>query len=293
MNQPHPHDRARGGRAATLMIGLLVAVVVSLLVTVVTEVLPAYAVAPANDDISDAVRVTALPFVAEVDTSEATAVRSDGECVGGSSVWYRFRPETTRRLRAVTVGSDYDTQLAVFQGRHNARRLVACNDDFVDLDSGLEMRFRAGHRYWIAVSTCCSRRTPATGGNAVLTLYRGKPVELALTVDSVESGAVSGRLLVSGTVECATPSLVGMVVRASQRNGDTVARGAGRLEVDGCTSEGTTWQARVDSRTGWAFRPGTVFIDAEAFAFDGFGFAEEVFDTTATVVDNPTARPVR
>jgi hypothetical protein len=127
----------------------------------------------------------------------------------------------------------------------------------------------------------------------VLTLYRGAPVAMSLSVDSVESGAVSGRLLVNGTVECATPSLVTTLVRASQRNGDTVARGTARVEVDGCTSEGTTWQARVDSRTGWAFRPGTVFLEAEAFVFDGFGFDDPVFDTTATVVDNPTARPIR
>jgi hypothetical protein len=113
---------------------------------VVTDVLPAYAAPPANDDIAGAVPVTAVPFVAEVDTSEASAVRSDGECVGGGSVWYRYRPTATARLRAVTVGSDYDTVLAVFQGPRDARRLVACNDDAVDLDSALEMRFQAGRR---------------------------------------------------------------------------------------------------------------------------------------------------
>jgi hypothetical protein len=251
----------------------------------------AYAAPPTNDDIAAAVPVTALPFVAEVDTSEATAVRSDGECVGGSSVWYRFRPTTTQRLRAVTLGSDYDTFLAVFEGRRDARRLVGCSDDLVNLASGLEMRFRAERRYWFAVSSCCSRQTPIPGGNAVLSLYRPEPVGLSVSVDSVESGGISGRLLVNGTVDCPTPSLVGMRLRASQRLDDVVARGSVRFEIDGCRSGGTTWQARINSRTGWAFRPGSVILDADTFVLDGFAFDESTFETTATVVENPTARP--
>ena len=278
--------RARSRRGTTPFV--LLAAALPLLLSVVA-VAPANAAAPSNNTVAGATLIPAVPGVYHEDTTGATGSASDGKCVRGASVWFKMRPSATTRLRVVTAGSDYDTMIAVFTGTRRHRTLVGCNDDGIGLSAAVQQRFVAGHRYWIAVSACCSRQ--ATGGHAVLTVYRPAPAGVTATVDTVESGGISGRLIVSGTVTCPTPSAVDIPMVASQRIDGNVARGYGELYLEDCTSTPQDWSVRIDSDTGWAFEPGQLALSYQETAFDGFSYVENPQqDVVKTVVDNPNQR---
>jgi hypothetical protein len=277
--------KSRPGAPSTPLILLIFTLLAALAV-----IPPAYAASPANDRITAPMRVTRVPSRIVQDTSEATSSRDDGECVLGASVWYRFRPTKDATLRVVTKGSEYDTLLAVFRGRRTDRTLLTCSDDeFADLDSATQLSFHAGGRYWIAVSACCNRQ--ASGGATVLTFYRPRPASVSMTVDTVETGGISGRLFVEGTVSCATPSEVAFEVSASQRVGtDGVANGDGFNSNDYCRRQPSTWRVPVDSNTGRAFQPGTVALTIGTFSSDGFSGTSETRTFNAPVTNNPNTR---
>jgi hypothetical protein len=270
-------------------------VVVSPLLVAGAAAAPAYAAAPANDSITTPTRVRTVPQRFDQDNSDATAERSDGGCVRGASVWYRYEPTTTARVRVVTFGSDYDTVLAVYQGRRSNRTLVSCSDDLENVlfsvASAARVRFVAGETYLVAVSACCNRRAP--GGHGALTLYRGGQPGVHTTFGSVKTGEVSGRLFIDGTTTCDTPSASAVEVRASQRVGDHVARGDGLVEMDGCGAEATAWRLTIDTETGWAFQEGKASLHAASFTDDGFEFASDQQTLTADVGSDPDARSGR
>ena len=253
---------------------------------------PAQAAAPPNDTIGGAETIS-VPTTISIDTTEATASPEDGDCVFGSSVWYRLRPTTTGRVRMSTVGSDYDTVLTLFEGPRNRRTFLRCNDDAAGLASAMRPRLEQDRTYWIAISSCCGRR--ADGGDAILRVFRRSTTpSVSVTVDTVESGGTSGRLLVSGTVTCASdPAVVETRVAASQRVGAGVARGARRANTALCTDDPTPWGLRIDSTTGWAFQPGPVFLEVVARASDGFSRASDREELIMEAVDNPAARIAR
>jgi hypothetical protein len=257
---------------------------------------PAQAAPPPSDEIEDAVRLSQLPFRSAVDTSEATREAADGDCVGGASVWYRFRPQFTGRVRAATVGSDYDTVLAVFRGTRDNRRVVACNDDFYDLQSALRVKVKSGRTYWFALSSCCGSRSDV-GGSAVLNIYRPRPAGITATVSSVETGATSGRLYVDGTVQCSTPSYAEVNLRVSQRLASgAVARASDTVFPGDCGAGpgDATWSLSLDSETGWAFAPGTATVTMDGFAYDGFRTAfipEQTFNAAVGTDPNRLGRP--
>jgi hypothetical protein len=262
--------------------------------SLVASSLPAFAVAPANDSISTPVVVGVLPWTYSQDTSQATSSSSDGRCVFGSSVWYRYRPTTTVRRKLVTFGSDYYPVITLFRGPRNDRTFIKCSLE-TESSSALAYRFEAGRTYWIALSACCSRSR--RGGNAVLTMYRGGTFSFTLSVDSAASGDVSGRAIVSGSVTCSLPGVVYPFVSISQRVGDNVARGSSGGDEDGeeglvCGRDETAWSLTIDSDTGWAFQPGPAVVTTRAWATDGFGWFEQTAEpTVVTLTSAPNARP--
>lgn len=246
---------------------------------------PAHAAPPGNDSIVDARAIAGVPTRIVQNTRGATSSRDDGECVAGASVWYRFRPTATSTARVVTIGSRFDTVLAVFRGPRASRTLLKCNDDALGLDSAVQVRFREGVRYWIAVSACCRRS--ATGGRSVLTLYHPRPAAATATLASVETGTVSGRIFASGAVRCATPSEARVRVTVSQRLGDFVARGSGAADVGLCGPRVRPWAVAVDSETGIAFQEGVASVTVRARTFDGFDSAVSEQTANVTVGSSP------
>jgi hypothetical protein len=261
----------------------------TLLIILALEV-PALAAPPTNDAITSATGLGTPPKNFVIDTQEATASSSDGGCVFGRSVWFKTHPGTTRTVRLSTLGSDYDTVLAVFRGPRTDRTRIACVNDSFDINpsEARQVRFVAGKTYWVAVSACCSRT--AHGGQLVLNTFLPTPAGVETTIESVESGAISGRLLIHGTAQCTTPSELELDVSASQRvgGGTNVASGEGFGDVI-CGADESPWTAKVDSQTGWAFQPtGKTSVTVDSFVYDGFDFTEgEPLSGNFDVTDDP------
>ena len=269
-----PHVRAVAATAAAL------AAVASVLAA------PALAVPPPNDTAPRAEEIATVPATIEADTREATRDRVSRPCVFGHSVWYRYTPDETGALKLVTIGSNFDTVLAVYRGATAPRTMLACNDDAADLTSAVRPELVAGRQYWVAVSSCCGNGN-GRGGDLTLRAYRGGVPGVQMTFGSAETSTVSGRLRVRGTMTCNTPSVVFGSVTVSQRVGDRVARGERSLRVRECLPEPTEWTVRIDSQTGAAFQPDSMAVEGFAAAFDGFGRVSDRVEGTLVATEGP------
>src|ERR1700752_437852 len=160
---------------------------------------PAFAAPPANDSFNSAIAIGSLPFTTTQDTSEATVAGDDPtECHNNGSTWYAFTPGTDMLILADTVGSDYDTTLAVYTGTQGALTLVpgACNDDFHGLQSQVEFNATSGTTYYFLLGFCCGTGSNG-GGNLVFSVYEEAPP----ANDHFAASETVASLPFSGTVE--------------------------------------------------------------------------------------------
>jgi hypothetical protein len=111
---------------------------------------------PPNDDFDGATEVTALPFTDSRDIQAATLAPDDPPTVCtasyGQSVWYRFTATASGKLSVHTLGSNYDTVLALYIGTRGALSEVACNDQFNGNQSLLTFQAVASTTYHIMVA---------------------------------------------------------------------------------------------------------------------------------------------
>jgi hypothetical protein len=81
---------------------------------------PAQADPPSNDNWEGAIEITALPYTAEQDTTQAGYGADEpipscrGYSTPGNSVWYKYTPVSAMRILANTSVSHYSTLLAVY-----------------------------------------------------------------------------------------------------------------------------------------------------------------------------------
>ena len=108
---------------------------------------------------------TDIPFTDTVDTTSATSDTNGvldpasivlGDCdsnKGDASVWYYYTPGTNISLYVDTIGSNYDTVLAVWEGAPGNLNLVSCSDDISlnNLQSKLGFYAQVGRSYFIEV----------------------------------------------------------------------------------------------------------------------------------------------
>jgi len=106
--------------------------------------------APANDDCSGAIALTAgVPY----DGTTVGATGSSWSTCGfldTIDVWHRFTPATTGAILVSLCGSSFDTTLAIFDGCLGAE--LACNDDSCGLQSELTVTMTGGQEYYIRVA---------------------------------------------------------------------------------------------------------------------------------------------
>lgn len=111
---------------------------------------------PSNDDFAQPIEVAPLPFNHTLHTSNATTSTDDPTlCTGsggGATVWYRFVAPSSGTLIANTFGSNYDTVLAIFSGERGALMRLACNDDYLGLQSRVTLNVEAGVAYLLEVA---------------------------------------------------------------------------------------------------------------------------------------------
>ncbi|GAP12617.1 membrane proteins related to metalloendopeptidases [Longilinea arvoryzae] len=126
---------------------------------------------PLNDDINTPVIINNTPFATELDTFGATRAIDDQPMLdcdlapAEATVWYSFTPAQLGTLHADTIGSDYDTVLAVWTGSRGNLTLVACNDDRSitphDQDSELVATLDASNVYYLMVGKYNGYLTPS------------------------------------------------------------------------------------------------------------------------------------
>jgi hypothetical protein len=185
-------------------------------------------------------------------------------------------------LRVVTVGTSYDSVLAIFRGTPTDRHRIVCNDDRVGLQAGAQARFVAGTTYLIAVS----RLGPAWlhGGPTTLTLYKARPLAVTgFNIIKVVAGELSGRLFATGQFRCTNPAGVLVDVTASQKVGGHVAQASGETFLAACAGRPVTWTSTLFVTNGWAFTPGRAAVDVAADSDDGW---------TESTFDAPTMYPI-
>lgn len=248
---------------------------------------PASASPPSNDVEARAIRVDTVPFTHSVDTSDANA---DGPrfCSSHASVFYTFTPSATVRVQVDTLGSDYDTTLAIYT-RDELGKVgqIGCDDDRFGDASGLRLRAVAGTTYVVMVNRCCGNpregRPGRPGGPLVLTVTKFSSASLlaTLTVDRGTVDPSEGIATISGTITCSRRSIVYTEGVLNQLRQEVfVARGYWYAAVP-CTPDAPVpWSMDVETETSVVFGAGPAtsrryYLEAYAGWHTWFGTYEE------------------
>lgn len=225
------------------------------------------AVIPTNDDFDNPVVITAIPFRHSVNTSEATIAEDDPvgfeNCIEAGTVWYRFTPIENIRINANTIGSNFDTGIAVFTGTRGDLTPITCNDALAGgghpSSSSLTFDALAGETYFFMVGGAFAFEP---GGNLVFNV--DFPVQVGLTIDRVGSVSRStGLVSITGTVTCSGRSFVELGGAVRQRK---VFASQGSLFTSFDCDVVTRWQAEVAGENG-RFKPGPAEVSAGALFY--------------------------
>ncbi|MGC5225438.1 hypothetical protein ACPW96_22975 [Micromonospora sp. DT81.3] len=232
---------------------------------------PALAATPVNDGISTATAVTGVPFTDTVNVSEATYDPATDAGCGLATVWYQWTAPADGAVEFNTLGSDYDTTLALFTGEPPNLVLQECNDDsFYGLWSRIAVQAEAGVTYYVAAGTCCGSGEAGQvgpGGNLTFNVIEpAPPVEVTLTIDS-STATRDGVVTLQGTVVCDQPATAYIFADASQRLGRRVAQGSAGTDAVACGTTASPWTIQLSSFNGILFGPGNASVVVRATAF--------------------------
>jgi hypothetical protein len=242
-------------------LGVVLAVFVGLLLLPTS----ALAAAPANDDVTAATVISALPFADMVDTSEGTAAAGDLDCSGledTHTVWYAVTP-TTDMLLGLRTEPQFAAEVStsVASGSPGSLSFVQCS-----FASTQTLDAKAGTTYYIQIASAGTD----PGGLISFGLVQVGPVTVTLSLD--ETGRTDGGVItVGGTLHCSRPLPPGseVVVQGSL----TQRSASGWLvpfhSVVGCPTTPLQWQTTVQVLAG-TFVRGKAILAATAFACDEF-----------------------
>ena len=142
---------------------------------------------PPNDNFANATQITSATFTGIVDSFDATTESTDPtpSCATGSgnprgkTVWWKFTASSAGSASVDTIGSAYDTLLAVHSGAPGALTQVGCNNDITagtNLASRVTFNTVAGTTYFFEVSVwdiSLAAQSPdlENGGKTVLNFF--------------------------------------------------------------------------------------------------------------------------
>ena len=126
----------------------------------------AYAAPPVHDNFDAASTINSIEYHETLNTTEATPsdtvpnvddpnnIPCEGDMLhaGFASIWYTYTPPETQSLSLDTIGSDYDTYIAVWTGSRGSLTPVACNDLTSGFYAELSFVASAGTQYFIEVA---------------------------------------------------------------------------------------------------------------------------------------------
>lgn len=192
----------------------------------------------ASDSLATATPIAAIPFAAATPTIGATTAADEPRpgctfgtdpATGSNSVWYRYTATADGSLIADTLGSTYDTVLAVWDGAPDAGGIaIGCADDDFEssgtLQSVVPFNAVSGHTYYFQAAFYSY---PGFGPEPTLVFHLAPPLpplEASITMDSIGRAAgATGVVEVSGVVTCSRPAFVNAIVHVQQQNGRIAA----------------------------------------------------------------------
>jgi hypothetical protein len=126
-----------------------------LLVLVIFVGLPLMAQTPPNDSIGSATVIAALPFSDQVSTLNATTDPNPNDACWGTmiynSVWYTITPDTDAKMEFNTLGSNFDTSMAVYSDPNGYP--ITCNADADGDLARIRLDMSAGTTYYIGIGS--------------------------------------------------------------------------------------------------------------------------------------------
>ncbi|MDQ7026103.1 MAG: S8 family serine peptidase [Anaerolineae bacterium] len=158
---------------------------------------------PPNDEIANAIVISALPYSNGQDTSAATNTVGDPipSCVTniGKTVWYQYTPPATQQVIFDTAGSNFDTAMAIYSGSVGSLTQVACNDDesFPSIStSKITITLTGSTTYYIVVGGWNSR-----SGSMILNVSEKRADLLATNFDALPDHILAGQTNLSFTIQ--------------------------------------------------------------------------------------------
>jgi hypothetical protein len=222
---------------------------------------------PSNDDWDTATTVSGVPYQLTESTVDATTAGDDDFFYSKKTVWFTFTPSTDRRVAISTIGSDYQTDVAVYTGTRNSRGYASCDYPI----SGVQWcNVAAGTTYHVVVSAAYGE-----GGNLVFSVLDLPTIEV--TIDNrVLMGHPSSpsAVRVSGTVVCSEPMTLTFEAWFIQGNASSAS--SGQL---GCSSTLSSWTVDVPDYGYFTAGAGTATMSA-----GGGGVAGPVYATVGASV---------
>ena len=211
--------RARKGRPAWGMAVRLVALAGSFAVLVavaaVSATPAAAATPPANDEISGASNVAALPFSATQDSLDATQSPSDPAPSCGAAnnytVWYSYTPSADGTIQASTSGGDYFPPTpTAFTGPANATSASPLAEAACSSSGTLQLNVSAGTTYYFMLGSYSPRPSFTFTVQAIVPpandeISNATPVD-ALPFNATQDSLTATRNPSDPTPSCGAPS---------------------------------------------------------------------------------------
>jgi hypothetical protein len=226
----------------------------------------AFAAAPANDDIANAVNVTRLPFTETVDITDATPAPDDLNCgtlVDGNTAWYTITPSRDTRIGFHIDTSVQELSISIGTGSPGSLALWQCS--FAPNDA---LDATGGTTYYIQVATCCG----AAGGPVTISMQEVSHLSTDLSIDRLGRINDAGVIELSGKVRCnrQTPPGSGVTVQGTLTQGSADGWLVPVHFSNGCSKRWMAWSTTVQLLSVEGFASGRAALETTVFACDQF-----------------------